>query len=853
MRTRTMRKRISIVFCLLLLTCVLLSNIRAAAFNYGEALQKTILFYEAQRSGSLSTSSIPTRLTWRGDSQLTDGQAEGLDLTGGWVDAGDNMKYVITMAEAVNMMAWGALEYGSAFTGSGQMKWLQNQLRWANDFFIKAHPSANVFYGQVGMTKSDHDLWIPIESTQYLTDRRAIRMDTSNPATDLVCSVAAAMAASSILFRSSDAAYANTLLTHAEQLYSFGENYRGTYYDAIKKTDPDTPYQSWSGYNDELCWGAAWLYKAEEAKAPSSGQAYLNKAVSYYSGLGLERDTVYHKYKWTHNYDDATFGCYVLMSQLVPGDAQYKADTERWLNWWTVGGTEHGADGTKVSYTPGGHARLDNWGSLRYAANTAFLAFVYSDKLSDATKKARYHDFAVNQINYILGQNPRNGSYIVGFGSNSPQHPHHRTAHGSWGRRQEYPAQHRHILYGALVGSPNTDDTYNDAINDYVANEVALDYNACLVGALARMYQEFGGTPLPDSSFPLADKPYTSKDEWPVFVKTYYQGTGGGQLSFRIENRSSWPARMSNKLKIRFFFTLDAGSISDVSVTLGTAPTGTTVSGPTLWDAANKVYYFTVDLSGVQIMPGYMWDYGGPEVTVTCSSASNTWNTANDWSFQNWDSTYMSNDWKYGPNIPVYEGTVKLNGNEPPVNGTPGATPTPTPTTRATATPTYTPSPTARIATPTPTRLVRVTPTRRMTPTPTRRVTPTPSLIVTPTPTARTATPTPGSRGSYLVNYVIQNDWGSGATINVNITNNTITAVNGWTLAFTFPGNQTITNLWNGTYTQSGASVSVKDAGFNANIPSGGGSVNFGFNLNYSGTNGKPAAFTLNGTPCGLL
>jgi hypothetical protein len=85
------------------------------------------------------------------------------------------------------------------------------------------------------------------------------------------------------------------------------------------------------------------------------------------------------------------------------------------------------------------------------------------------------------------------------------------------------------------------------------------------------------------------------------------------------------------------------------------------------------------------------------------------------------------------------------------------------------------------------------------------------------------------------------------------ITNNTTVAVNGWTLAFTFPGNQTITNLWNGSYTQSGASVSVKDAGFNANIPAGGGSVNFGFNINYSGTNAKPAAFTLNGTVCQVL
>ncbi|HEX3048941.1 MAG TPA: cellulose binding domain-containing protein [Bacillota bacterium] len=64
-----------------------------------------------------------------------------------------------------------------------------------------------------------------------------------------------------------------------------------------------------------------------------------------------------------------------------------------------------------------------------------------------------------------------------------------------------------------------------------------------------------------------------------------------------------------------------------------------------------------------------------------------------------------------------------------------------------------------------------------------------------------------------MVTYTISSDWGSGGNVDVTIKNNTASAVNGWTLNWTFPGNQTITNLWNGTYTQSGASVSVKDAG----------------------------------------
>ncbi|HEX3047740.1 MAG TPA: cellulase family glycosylhydrolase [Bacillota bacterium] len=154
--------------------------------------------------------------------------------------------------------------------------------------------------------------------------------------------------------------------------------------------------------------------------------------------------------------------------------------------------------------------------------------------------------------------------------------------------------------------------------------------------------------------------------------------------------------------------------------------------------------------------------------------------------------------------------------------------------------------------TPTPTRVNTPTPTRANTPTPTQRVRVTPTRGGnTPTPTRpSTPTPTNGQPGGYVVAYVIQSDWGNGATLTITITNKTTSAVNGWTLAWTFPGNQTISNLWNGTYTQSGASVSVKDAGFNATIGANGGSQNFGCNINYSGSNAKPTSFTLNGTAC---
>lgn len=125
-----------------------------------------------------------------------------------------------------------------------------------------------------------------------------------------------------------------------------------------------------------------------------------------------------------------------------------------------------------------------------------------------------------------------------------------------------------------------------------------------------------------------------------------------------------------------------------------------------------------------------------------------------------------------------------------------------------------------------------------------------PPTSVPPTSVPPTSVPPTTGPGTCSVNYAIQNDWGNGATVNVTIRNDGTLAINGWTLTWIFPGNQQITNLWNGSHTQSGASVSVRDAAWNATIGANGGTVSFGVNLSYSGTNSAPTSFVLNGTVC---
>src|SRR5690606_17468505 len=242
------------------------------------ALQKSLWFYEAQQSGELPDWN---RVSWRGDSALDDGSDVGLDLTGGWYDAGDHVKFGFPMAFSATMLAWGAVEYRDAYEDSGQLTHLLNNLRWVNDYFIKAHPSPNVLYGQVGNGGTDHAWWGPAEAMSMA--RPAYKIDASCGGSDLAGETAAAMAAASIVFRPTDPTHADTLVTHARQLYNFADSVRKEYSDCI--TDAQGYYNSWSGHTDELVWGAIWLYRATQ------DSAFLTKAESLYDSLSNEPQT----------------------------------------------------------------------------------------------------------------------------------------------------------------------------------------------------------------------------------------------------------------------------------------------------------------------------------------------------------------------------------------------------------------------------------------------------------------------------------------------------------------------------------------------------------------------------------
>jgi len=621
----------------------------APDFNYAEALQKSMFFYQAQASGDLPDD---WPVSWRGDSGLQDGSDVGVDLTGGWYDAGDHVKFGFPMAFTTTMLAWGAIESPGGYTKAGQTDELETNLRWVNDYFIKAHTKPNELYVQVGGGEADHKWWGPAEVMTMA--RPSFKITASCPGSDVAAETAAAMASSSLVFAKSDPSYAAELVSHAKQLYTFADTYRGAYSDCV--TDAQAYYKSWSGYQDELVWGAYWLYKA------TGDATYLAKAEAEYDELGTENQSTTKSFKWTVAWDNKQFATYALLA-METGKQKYVDDANRWLDYWTVG-----AEGQKIAYSPGGMAVLDSWGALRYAANTSFVALVYSDWITDSTRKARYHDFGVKQINYALGDNPRKSSYVVGFGANPPTAPHHRTAHGSWLDSITTPAASRHVLYGALVGGPSAaNDAYKDDRQDYVANEVATDYNAGFTSALAYLVDRYGGTPL--ASFPTPETP--DGDE--IFVEAQLNQAPGStftEVKAMIRNQSAFPARSLKNGKLRYWFRTDGFAASAVTVSANYSECGP--QSGTGVSAGGDLAYVELSCVGQDIHPGGQSQHRR-EIQFRLTGPAG-WDATDDPSFTGLTQTGLAKT----KGITLYDGTTLVWGTEPTGSEVPDDTTAPT-------------------------------------------------------------------------------------------------------------------------------------------------------------------------------
>jgi Glycosyl hydrolase family 9 len=80
---------------------------------------------------------------------LTNRHKLQVDLTGGYYDAGDNVKFHFPLAFSMTMLAWSTIEYQTQLLSAGQLEYAKDALRWGTDYLLKCHTATNVFWGQV--------------------------------------------------------------------------------------------------------------------------------------------------------------------------------------------------------------------------------------------------------------------------------------------------------------------------------------------------------------------------------------------------------------------------------------------------------------------------------------------------------------------------------------------------------------------------------------------------------------------------------------------------------------------------------------------------------------------------------
>ncbi len=664
-----------------------------SSFNYAEALQKSIYFYDAEKCGPGITGG---ELEWRGDCHVEDSEVplipktadsvgtnmsqefidenravldpDGngtLDLHGGFHDAGDHVKFGLPQSYSISTLGWGFYEFRDSYRKINEEDHMIDILKWGNDYLLRSTfmdetGEVVAFCYQVGEGSIDHTWWQPPElNLKDKVQRPAYFATSETPASDQCAGAAAALTVNYLNFKEEEPEYARKCLDTAKALYRFAVKNRGLGYSG--------GFYNSSFDEDDLSWAAVWLNIA------TGEQSYINdiNAVSAdgkYTGylkkiISSTQDDWQNI--WVHCWDTVWGGVFAKLAPITNDERDWYIF--RWnLEYWSGIQHENSADGNYMTGTPAGFKVVSTWGSARYNAAEQLCAVVYTKY----TGEQDVSDWAKSQMNYILGDNPLGRSYEVGYSDSYAEHPHHRAAHGSKTLSMLDPTAHKHTLWGALVGGPDNSDNHVDETTDYVYNEVAIDYNAGFVGALAGLYEYYG-----EGQEPLEDFPPKEPESVDFYAETKLEQENSErtQLTVNIHNETSRPPQFVDGLKIRYFFNIleliSAGqSIKDISVqtmydeAASLDGTPASIRGPVAWDEKNGVYYVEIDWTGCSF-------YGDREYQFALVAGQDSnwkthWDTANDWSRTDITSQYSINE-----NISVFKDGVKVFGNEPSTDG----------------------------------------------------------------------------------------------------------------------------------------------------------------------------------------
>jgi len=265
----------------------------------------------------------------------------------------------------------------------------------------------------------------------------------------------------------------------------------------------------------------------------------------------------------------------------------------------------------------------------------------------------------------------------MGYTDNYCNQPHHAAGHASiWGE-PDNPVENRHIIWGALVNGPDSNDNHVDKRSDYGSNEVTIDYNVSLIAALAAHYELQGKGQCPLSNFPPLEPDW---DEFYTLSGTNGGGSCRSQITVTMVNETVHVPRYDKHVTIRYFFDIKelvakGGSIGDVTASLiydrGATEFGepTSLSKPKQCPQSPTTYYVEMGFEGYMYW-GRIVQLKAPRTFMLDIGVNNTanctWDTSNDWSYSGLQAMPSDgSDPPRTPHIPVYSTGLRVFGEEP--------------------------------------------------------------------------------------------------------------------------------------------------------------------------------------------
>jgi hypothetical protein len=430
----------------------------------GNAIDRILEFFAANRDGNEpSPIHAPSHLH---DATVKGGPYDGdhLDLTGGWMDAGDMIHFAQTTSFAAAVLE------AAARLDPARAPELDSEAAVGIRWLVRAHPAPGLFIGQVG-DQRDHDLGFRDPARDDASTAPGIGQRRAYPGIpnggiggDVAGKAAAALALAY------DRTHSATDLAQARQWYAAGR--------AAAKPTPSLPggFYRDQHWKDSMAGGAAALYRSTgEQRYLSDSIRYLHSAQSAADGTLGVVDSF------------ASFAAADLCGALgapALGDAGQRSFACRRLREFGQVAVEQSRD--NAFGMPG----FFNWGTT--AQNGASGALAGLAGCRNALPGGRA--VAAGARDYMLGRNPFGRSFVVGYGPGSPVHPHHWAS--VFGDA---------LPRGAVVGGPapigqitsqgfNVQDphdtsfaSYEDRRADYVTSEPALDYAASSILLLATL------------------------------------------------------------------------------------------------------------------------------------------------------------------------------------------------------------------------------------------------------------------------------------------------------------------------------------------------------------------------------